>query len=481
MTAWLLLVAALLLIAAAGVFVAAEFSFVTVDRSQVEQAAATGDAGARGLLEALRTLSTQLSGAQVGITITNLAIGYLAEPAIAELVDGPLAAAGVPDGAVTPVAVTLGLTLGTILTMIFGELVPKNLALAKPMAVARSTQRFQRTFTAVARGPIRVLNGSANAAVRRLGIEPQEELRSARSSTELASLIQRSADLGTLDVETAELMERSVEFGARTAGEIMTPRVRSNTLEVNDRAADVIQRTRESGHSRFPVLDAEENVVGTVHVKNAVALPVGERATTKVKHLMAKPIIVPDSLRLDPLLALLRKDGFQLAVVMDEYGGFAGIVTLEDVVEEIVGDISDEHDRSSSNARQLRDGSWSLSGLLRPDEVDDLTGIMLPDHEDYDTTAGLVLRVLGRVPAVGDQAEVLVPDRSDPDEPREQTAVLTVERMDGLRIDRVSLRLVPPAAADGTAGPGADRATGGPAGTGAVGSTPAGRTLGAGS
>lgn len=442
MTSWILLATALLLIVACGVFVAAEFAFVTVDRNKVDQAAAAGDPGARGVQQALRSLSTQLSGAQVGITITNLAIGYLAEPAISDLIDGPLEALGVPEGAITPVAVGIGLAVGTILTMIFGELVPKNLALAKPMEVARATQRFQRTFTALARGPIKVLNGSANAFVRRLGIEPQEELRSARSSTELASLIQRSADLGTLDVETAELMERSVEFGSRTAGEIMTPRVRSNSLDVNDRAIALLELTRETGHSRFPVVDAEENVVGTVHVKHAVALPMNERATTKVKHLMVRPIIVPDSLRLDPLLALLRKDGFQMAVVMDEYGGFAGIVTLEDVVEEIVGDISDEHDRLSANARLHRDGTWSLSGLLRPDEVEDLTGIELPDHEDYDTIAGLVLQVLGRVPEAGDLAEVRVPDRSDPDEPREQLAILTVDRMDGLRIDRLTLRLL---------------------------------------
>src|SRR3954470_8775033 len=410
MTAWLLLAAALLLILACGVFVAAEFSFVTVDRTQVDRAADAGDTGARGVQQALRSLSTQLSGAQVGITITNLAIGYLAEAAISDLIDGPLESAGVPAGAVTPVAVGIGLALGTILTMIFGELVPKNLALAKPMEVARATQRFQRTFTALMRGPIRVLNGSANAFVRRIGIEPQEELRSARSSTELASLISRSADEGTLDPDTAELMERSVEFGTRTAGEIMTPRVRTVSLEANDRAWSVIELARQTGHSRFPVLDADDVVIGTVHVKNAVALPVGERATTRAKHLVAKPIVVPDSLRLDPLLAQLRDESFQLGVVMDEYGGFAGIVTLEDVVEEIVGDISDEHDRLSANARRHADGTWSLSGLLRPDEVEDLTGVELPDHEDYDTIAGLVLQVLGRVPAVGDLAEIRVPD-----------------------------------------------------------------------
>jgi CBS domain containing-hemolysin-like protein len=340
LTAWLLLAVSVLLVVAAGAFVAAEFSFVTVDRSKVAQAADTGDAAAAGVLKALRHLSTQLSGAQVGITITNLAIGFLAEPAISRIISGPLTSTGLPDGAVDPVAVAIGLTVSSLVTMIFAELVPKNYAIAKPMETARATQGFQRVFTAVMRGPIKILNGSANAIVRRLGLEPQEELRSARSSTELASLISRSADEGTLDADTAELMERSVEFGSRTAGEIMTPRVRTVSLEANDRAWSVIELARETGHSRFPVLGQDETVIGTVHVKHAVALPLPERQTTKVKHLMTRPIVVPDSLRLDPLLALLRQEG-QLAVVLDEYGDQAGIVTIEDVIEEIVGDISD--------------------------------------------------------------------------------------------------------------------------------------------
>ncbi|WP_238694221.1 hemolysin family protein [Nocardioides daphniae] len=345
----------------------------------------------------------------MGITITNLAIGFLAEPAIASLVDTPLERLGLPEGAISPTAVGIGLALSTFGTMLIGELVPKNVALSVPLGTARATQGFQRGFTRAMALPIRGLNNSANAIVRRLGIEPQEELRSARSSGELASLVQRSAVEGTLDAETAELMGRSVEFGTRTAGEIMTPRVRTHSLTDTDRAEAVIELARQTGHSRFPVLDQSGAIAGTVHVKHAVALPLHERATTRVRHIMVRPIVVPDSLRLDPLLALLRQDGFQLAVVLDEYGGHAGIVTLEDVVEEIVGDISDEHDRLGDRTRRRRDGSWSVSGLLRPDEVEDATGWALPEHEHYDTVAGLVVKALGRLAAVGDRVEVQVP------------------------------------------------------------------------
>jgi CBS domain containing-hemolysin-like protein len=439
MTAALLLLAAVLLVLACGAFVAAEFSFVTVDRGTVERAAEEGDRAAQGVRSALRSLSTQLSGAQVGITVTNLAIGFLAEPAIADLIRGPLTELGVREGAVPGVAVGIGMLTATVVTMIFGELVPKNLAIAEPFAVARATQGFQRLFTAVMRGPIRVLNGSANVLVRRLGIEPQEELRSARSSQELRSLISRSASEGTLDPHTAGLMQRSVAFGERTAGEIMTPRVRMDSVRVRDTAATVIELARTTGHSRFPVVGLEnDDVVGAIHVKHAVAVPRDRRTGTRVRDLMVEVAFVPETLRLDPLMAALRQQGFQVAVVADEYGGTAGVVTLEDVLEEIVGEISDEHDKLDSMARR-RDDAWSLSGLLRPDEVADRTGVRLPEHEHYDTLAGLFLLAHGTMPSVGDS--VVVPLRVVVDEdlgPQEQrVAVLTVERMAGLRIDRI--------------------------------------------
>ncbi len=438
----LLLAVSLGLVLACGVFVAAEFAFVTVDRAAVEREATEGNRAAQGVQSALRSLSTQLSGAQVGITVTNLAIGFLAEPAIAQLVDGPLEAAGVPETAVRPIAIGIGLFLATATTMVFGELVPKNLAIAKPMATAKATQALQRGFTTVMHYPIRVLNGSANAIVRQLGIEPQEELRSARTSAELASLIRRSAKQGTLDTETADLMQRSVAFGGRTAGEIMTPRVHMDSVEANAPVADVIELARATGHSRFPVVSGEnDNVVGAVHVKNAVAVEFDKRRSTRVRSIMVDATVVPETLRLDPLLELLRTEGFQMAVVVDEYGGTAGVVTLEDVVEEIVGDIADEHDPLGARIRRRSDGAWSVSGLLRPDEVATATGIDLPEHDDYDTVAGLFLQLLGRMPEPGDQVVAPLPVRLDEEgEPLEpEEAVITIERLDGLRIDRLTL------------------------------------------
>ncbi|KAJ1684076.1 hypothetical protein LUZ63_020645 [Rhynchospora breviuscula] len=426
-------------------FVAAEFALVTVDRATVERAAESGDRGAVGVRAALRSLSTQLSGAQVGITVTNLAIGFLAEPALAELIDGPLEAWGVPSGIVPGLAVVIGLVVATALTMVFGELVPKNLAIAAPLATARATSGFQRAFTKIMAWPIRWLNGSANAIVRRLGVEPQEELRSARTSEELSSVARRSAAEGTLDADTAALVERSVAFGPRTAGEIMTPRRRMESVERDASVLEVVELARSSGHSRFPVVhDDTDHVVGAIHVKQAVSVPVSDRATARVRDHMAEALRVPDSLRLDPLLSELRTGGFQMAVVVDEYGGTAGVVTLEDVVEEIVGEIADEHDRADDDGGhqvvRRRDGSWTVSGLLRPDELLEATGVEVPLSEQCDTVAGLLVAALGRVPQAGDEAVVPLPVRTgeegEPLGPPEE-ALLGVERMDGLRVDRL--------------------------------------------
>ena len=442
MTEWVLLATSLLLMLACGVFVAAEFSFVTVDRATIERDAEAGDAGAQGTLLALRTLSTQLSGAQLGITITNLVIGFLAEPAIGKLLHDPLESAGLEGGTLKGVAYAIALVVSTVVTMLVGELVPKNFALALPQRTAALTQWPQRMFTKAMAWPIRALNGLANAILRLLGVEPQEELRSARSPVELRSLVLRSAQQGAIDDETADLVARSIAFGDRTAADVRTPRVRVHFLEGRDTAFDVIEAARQTGHSRFPVIGkSPDDVVGIVHIKRAVGIEPDRRRSVRISDITDPATIVPDSIELDPLLSLLREQGMQMAVVVDEYGGTDGVVTLEDLVEEIVGDIADEHDRLSSRSRHRRDGTWSLSGLLRPDEVEEQTGVALPEGEDYETIAGLIHEKLGRIAVRGD-AITLSLDRTPDDEeddPEPLVVTLQVERIAGRRIDRVSL------------------------------------------
>jgi CBS domain containing-hemolysin-like protein len=442
MTEWLLLATSLLLMLACGVFVAAEFSFVTVDRATIEREAEAGDRGAAGTLIALRSLSTQLSGAQLGITITNLAIGYLAEPAIGKLLHDPLEATGLEDGALRGASYAIALVLSTVVTMLVGELVPKNFALALPQRTAALTQWPQRVFTKAMAWPIRVLNGMANSILRALGVEPQEELRSARSPVELRSLVLRSAVEGAIDDQTADLVARSIAFGDRTAADVRTPRVRVHFLEGRDTALDVIEAARQTGHSRFPVIGkSPDDVIGIVHVKQAVSVDVDRRRSVRLVDILDPATTVPDSIELDPLLSVLREQGMQMAIVVDEYGGTDGVVTLEDLVEEIVGDIADEHDRLSSRSRHRRDGTWSLSGLLRPDEVEEQTGVALPESEDYETIAGLIHVELGRIAVRGDVVTLSI-DRTpgdDEDDPEPLVVSLTVERMEGRRIDRVSL------------------------------------------
>jgi CBS domain containing-hemolysin-like protein len=429
----LLIVLALLLVAACGAFVAAEFAFVTVDRSTVERAARAGDRAATGVLGALRSLSTQLSAAQVGITLTNLLIGFMAEPAIAQLIDGPLESAGISPDAVTGVALVTALVLATGVTMIFGELVPKNLAIARPLETARAVQRFQRGFTRVAGPIVRFFNGTANAILRRLGVEPQEELASARSPEELASLVRHSAQEGTLEGSTATLLQRSIDFTERRAHEIMTPRGRMRTLHQDASVMDVIRRARGSGLSRFPVLRGEE-FIGVAHVKDAVAVPFERRTETGVARIMKPPLLVPAVLELDRLLDSLRAGGLQMALVVDEFGNVDGLVTLEDLVEEIVGEVRDEHDPGEFRAVREPDGGWTLSGLLRSDEIERLTGVRLPEDGEFETVAGLVAGELARMPQPGDSVRV-----SGRGEGGERDLVLTVIHMDGLRVDRVQL------------------------------------------
>ncbi|MBQ1092656.1 hemolysin family protein [Streptomyces sp. B93] len=409
MTAILLLLLALLLTLACAVFVAAEFSLTTVERGELERAAEAGERGADGALKAVRRLTLQLSGAQLGITVTSLVIGMLAEPSLAALLRGPLAATGL-GGAASPTATVLGVAVSTVVLMVVGELVPKNWAISRPLAVAKVVADPQRGFTA-AFGPfIRHLNDTANRFVRRFGLEPAEELASARSPEELIALARHSAAEGALEADSAELFVRTLHLGELTAENVMTPRVDVRALEAHATAADAANLTYATGLSRFPVYrDSLDEVVGTVHIRDVLALEPEKRAVTTVMELATEPLLVPDSLTADRLLERLRAHR-TMAVVIDEYGGTAGVATMEDIVEEVVGEVRDEHDPVEAPgllpAPSTGDGRavWEADGSVRLDELAAI-GLTAPDGP-YETAAGLVATRLARIPAQGDTVDV---------------------------------------------------------------------------
>jgi CBS domain containing-hemolysin-like protein len=422
-----LVLVVLALTACAAVFVSAEYALTTLERMQIEaHVAAVGDRRAAWLARAHRALSFQLSGTQLGITLTTLVTGYLAEPAIAGLLLPLALTVGLPTGVAQGLCYALALLLAAGLSVIFGELVPKNLAIARPLAIARAVIGFQSWFSVAFRWPINWLNSSANWVLRRLGIEPAEELRSARAPDELGSLVRSAEARGTLDAGTATLLNRSLAFGERSAEELMTPRVRVRSLPRTATVAELTAASRRSGLSRFPVHDGDlDDVLGAVHVKQAFGVAAADRATTVLGDLATPIPKVPSTLGSDTLLDRLRRASLQMAVVVDEWGGSAGIVTLEDVVEEIVGDVRDEYDRPESAVRALAKGAWIVSGLLRADEVAEATGFAMPEGE-YETLAGLMLAELGRIPSAGDG--VTVGDTR-----------LTVVRMDRHRIADVRI------------------------------------------
>ncbi|BBX82851.1 hemolysin family protein [Mycolicibacterium aubagnense] len=431
------LAAFILLTFGTAVFVAAEFSLTALERSTVDANARDGGSRDRIIRTAHRNLSFQLSGAQIGISITTLITGYLAEPVVARLLRGPLQAAGLPERFTDPLALTLALLIATSVSMVFGELVPKNLAVARPLPTARATVPLQWFFSLVFAPVIKLTNGTANWVLRRLGVEPAEELRSARSARELLALVRNSAENGSLDPQTAELIDRSLQFGGRTAEELMTPRSMIESLEVTDTVADLIETAIRTGFSRFPIVAGDlDETVGIVHVKQVFGIPVELRASTRLAQL-ARPVpTVPSTLDGDAVMTQIRANGVQTALVVDEYGGTAGMVTVEDLIEEIVGDVRDEHDDATPDVVEVRDG-WLVSGLMRIDEVDTETPFRAPEG-DYETIGGLVLKELGHIPDVGD---TVVLTEFDPDNPELDPVrwKATVIRMDGRRIDQLEL------------------------------------------
>lgn len=410
LTTLLPLVGFVLLTGGNAFFVAAEFALVTVDRPEIERRATAGDNRAATVRRTLRELSFQLSGAQLGITLTALLTGYLAEPALARLFTPLLRpVAGDAAGRFTPF---LALALATLLSMLFGELVPKNLALARPMPTALATAGPMRAFSRAFGWLIRALNDSANRLVRLLGVEPQEELASARSPEELGLLAAISARAGALPPDTAMLLRRTIRFGDKRAAEAMTPRVDVVALRATATVAELLALSRRTGRTRFPVYEETLDLVtGVAGVPDALGVPLALRGSTTVGSVAREPVYVPESLDLDGVLAALGSAGADLAIVVDEYGGTDGVVTTEDLVEELVGEIADEFDPAAvddAGAVGLRvpggERTVLVDGVLRSDELAEQTGFRLPEGP-YETLAGFLMARLGHIPLAGETVD----------------------------------------------------------------------------
>ncbi len=457
------LLAVLLLTLATGYFVAQEFAFVAADRGVLREQADAGDAAAERALKVTGRLSFMLSGAQLGITVTALLVGFISEPAIATVIRPLLESAGVPGAAVPGIAVAAAIAIATVVQMVLGELAPKNLGIARPEPVAKFLARSTIVYLKIAGPVIRLFDSAATGLLRRVGVEPVEEVEHGASPEELSRIISDSATAGDLPPLLSELLERALEFGDRTAEDVMVPRPRVVLLRAERPISDLLDAIAEHGHSRYPVLcdDNGEDVVGVTGVRELLRSGL---TTGPLERITRPALLVPDSLPLPVVLERMRAAHDDLACVIDEYGGLAGVVTVEDLAEELVGELVDENDPEPAGVVAGDDGTWDLPGALRLDEVERATKLSLPESDDYDTVAGLVLATLGRMAEPGDQVTVtltLETDLLENDSEDEADAVLTV-----LSVHRRVPEWVRLAFAEAGTGTGPQAGTGNETGTG---------------
>lgn len=430
------LAAVVLLIAANGYFVAAEFAFVAARRSRLAEAHGNGDELAGRALGVLQRLSFMLSGAQLGITVTSLLVGFIAEPTIGKALQPVVGWLGVPDNAQAGVALSVGFVIATGAQMVFGELAPKNLAIAKPEPVARRLARSTALFLRVAGPLIHIFDSAATRLLGVFGIEAVEELSGSVNADELPHIVDASSAAGSLSTSQAELMMRALEFHHRDAREVMVPWNRVVTIPVGATGSDLQGLLSTTRHMRFPVADEWDEVVGMVHAKDLLGIPADRRADITVTDLSRPVLAIPETAGLHRVLAELRSSASPMAIVVDEHGGTAGVLTIEDLLEELVGDIEDEFDAiEPPSTVALEPNHWLVSGDQRLHEIERDTDLVLPEGP-YDTVAGLVMDRLGRIPVVGDRVQLAGVE-------------LRVVAMDVRRVVTVELQIHPRDDADG--------------------------------
>ena len=412
-----------------GWFVAQEFGYMAVDRSRLKARAAAGDVGAQRALGITRRTSFMLSGAQLGITVTGLLAGYVAEPMIGDGIAELLGGTGVPAGFGLAVGAVVALVLVTVVQMVFGELFPKNLALARPEPVARALALSTSLYLTAFGWLIRLFDAASNVLLRVLRIERVHDVEHAATPRDLEAIIDESRHSGDLDDELSTLLDRVLDFTDRTARAAMIPRPRVTTIAA-DATVDRLVDLMAAGHSRLPVLGSSaDDVVGVVCLRDVLALGDGDRAGVLVTDIAREPLLVPVSLPLPAVLARLRTADEEFAVVVDEYGGLAGVISTEDIAEELVGEITDEHDSAGVDRASVGDGEWTVPGTLSTDEVARMLDADLPSGE-YQSIGGLVISRLQRLPQVGDAVTLTLPPAPGADDGPPRRLSITVCALD---------------------------------------------------
>ena len=394
------LVAVLVLIALNGIFVAGEFSLVAVDIERVEVMAEQGHRRARVVRKLLSRLSFHLGGAQLGITVTSLLLGFLAEDTIGALLNF------VPGVSLNPgpTRAVIAIAIAAVLQMIFGELVPKNLAISRPLGTGLWLGSILRIYGLLAAPITTAFNGLANRLVRLVGIEPVEELRSLRSLEDLEYLV-RASSARTIKEDEARLITRTLRLSRKDAADALTPRTSMVALRNSGTISDLVQSAKESGYSRFPVIGADlDDIVGMVEVKDVFSLTTDDRERRPLEDIVRPAVVVPEHRELDGVLVDLELAASRLAVVVDEHGGTAGLITREDILEELVGDIADEYDEPVAITASQKDGRVIVEGLKSRDEIEEIVGLRLPDGP-FETLAGFILQQTGSIPEIGQVVE----------------------------------------------------------------------------
>jgi CBS domain containing-hemolysin-like protein len=413
-----------------GLFVAAEFSLVKIRTTQVDRLVEEGRASASLVKEATGKLDAYLAVCQLGITISSLGLGALGEPAVAALIEPLLEPLGIEGSTLHFIAFVIGFSIISFLHVVFGELAPKTIAIQSSEGTSLLVAPLMKFFYYLLLPATVVFNGTANAFTRLLGYPPASESDDTHSEDEIRTLVTQSARQGMLERDEEGMISAVFELNDKTAREIMVPRPDVVAVGAETPVGDLISLSAEGRYSRYPVheTDSPDRIIGAVHVKDVLRAVASHTmdSTKSAGDLMRDVLTVPENRHIDDILEDLRRQDLQMAVVIDEWGSFEGVFTLEDIVEEIVGEIRDEFDEEEPAVKEMGDGSYLTDGRISLNEVNEALGTDF-ESQDFETVGGLVLGHLGRVPETGD--EVHIDDH-----------LLRVDQTDGPRIAQILIR-----------------------------------------